>query len=118
MNLKNLVTKITSLVLIFAGLYQTLLSLNAVFFIYPSLSRTRPSFIIQESLIGKALLLYATMISDGIYGLVLLFKPSQEVKTIHLIAGILLAVFSIFFITKTPFTTNPILNFIKKEALK
>ena len=118
MDIKDFVTKITSLTLVFTGFYQIFLSLNAVFFIYPSFDQTRPSFTIQEGLIEKALLLYATMISDSIYGLALLFKPSQEVKTIHVIIGILLAVFSIFFITQTPFTVDPIFNFLKGQVLK
>lgn len=120
MDLKNLVTKITSFTLIFFGLYQILLSLNAIFFIYPHLisRHAYSSLIIQEGLIEKALLLYAMMVTNGIYGIALLLKPSREVEIIHILFGLLLTVVSIIFITKTSFTTDPIFNFLKQLIIE
>ncbi|MBL7150524.1 hypothetical protein ISS86_01185 [Candidatus Microgenomates bacterium] len=113
-DLKSFAAKITSLVLIFSGLYQTFLSLNAIFFIYPHLNpnQARSSLVIQSGFIEKALLLYATMLIDGIYGAILLFKSSKEIEILHILIGIVLVIFSLFFITKTPFTTDPIFNYI------
>lgn len=119
MELKPLFTRIISLFLIFFGLYQILLSTKAIFFVYPYLSPTDLGFssIIQEGLIEKALLLYATMIIDGIYGITLLLKPIKEVEIIHLILGILIGIASVISITKTPFTTDPIFNFLRSLLL-
>lgn len=113
MDLKHLAAKVTSLALIVSGLYQILLSLNAIFFIYPHLSPSgREVFIIQEGLIEKALILYVLMVTSGIYGVILLFKPREEVKLIHILSGILIFIFSIFFVVQTPFTTDPIMQFL------
>lgn len=116
MELKDFVTKITSLALIFSGIYQIFLSLNAIFFIYPHLNPgyVHSSPVTQRGLIEKALLLYVTMVISGVYGIALLLKPSKEVEIIHIILGILLTVASIFLITKTPFTTDPMQQFLLK----
>ena len=114
-DLKSFAAKITSLILIFSGLYQTFLSLNAIFFIYPhlNLSQARSSLVIQSGFIEKALLLYTTMLVDSVYGATLLFKQSKEIEILHILIGIVLVMFSLFFITKTPFTTDPILQFLE-----
>jgi len=112
-NLKNIITKLTSFILLFSGAYQTLLSLNAIFFIYPHLNPHQEEVIIKEGLIEKAFLLFATMVVDGIYGIILLIKPSKKIEVIHLIAGMVLIVVSFFFITQTPFTTDPLSNLIR-----
>lgn len=114
MGRKHLLTKAISIILIASGLYQIFLSLNAIFFIYPRLhpgQETAP-LIIQEGLVEKALLLYAMMIVDGIYGVALLFKPTEQVKMAHLAVGILIISISVFFITKTPFTSDPLIEFL------
>ena len=115
MDLKHILTRIVSVILILSGFYHLFLSINAIFFIYPDLhpNNYRASLILQKGLIEKALLLYAVMILNGSYGLALLFKPSQEVKIIHTIIGIFITTASVFFITKTPFTTDPIIDMLK-----
>ncbi len=117
MDLKRIITRITSVFLIFSGVYTTFLSLNAIFFIYPYLSPANPrvSLLIQEGLVEKAILIYLIMVVDGAYGLMLLFKPRQEIKIIHTIVGILIVIASLFFIIQTPFTTDPFLNFLKQQ---
>lgn len=117
MELKDFAQKIISFILILSGIYQIFLSFNAIFFIYPQLvpSQRRFSYLTEMGLTDKALLLYATMIIDGIYGLGLLLKPSREVEIFHLVFGAVLAIVSIFFITKTPFTINPITEFVLNQ---
>lgn len=67
MSLKYLSAKLTSIALIFLGAYQILLSLTAIFFIYPYLNPYgRDALIIQERLIEKALILYASMVASRI----------------------------------------------------
>lgn len=112
-SLKQLATKLTSLALIILSSYQILLSITAIFFIYPYLyPYGREAIIIQEGLVEKALILYASMVASGIYGVTLLFKPTEKVKIIHLLAGILIFIFSLFFVTQTPFTTDPLQQFL------
>jgi len=112
---KYILTKFVSITLILSGFYHLFLSINAIFFIYPDLhpNNYRTSLILQKGLIEKALLIYAVMIVNGTYGLSLLFKSSQEVKIIHTIIGIFIAIASVFFITKTPFTTDPVVDRLK-----
>ena len=119
MDFKHILTRIVSVILILSGFYHLFLSINAIFFIYPDLhpDNYRASLILQKGLIEKALLIYAVMIVNSTYGLALLLKPSQEVKIIHAIIGVFIAIASVFFITKTPFTTDPIFNFIKEIFL-
>lgn len=114
MNWKNLATKIVSLLLIAVGLYQVFLSLKAIFFIYPQLGPEIKYFppSAREGLIEKAIILYASMLIDGAYGTALLLKPSKEIKAIHLLAGLLIAIASIFFVTKTSLTTDPVIDFL------
>lgn len=116
MDLKHLLAKALSILLILSGIYQILLSFNAIFFIYPYLTDYqgyRP-FWIEEGLIEKALLLYAIMVVNGIYGVALLFKPPQEVKIIHILGGVLIFIGSAFFVIQTPFTTDPVQQFLLK----
>jgi hypothetical protein len=114
MDYKNFVAKTVSIILILSTVYQILLSINAIFFLYPELisGNHQVSLRLEMGLADKALLLYATMIVDGAYGLGLLLKPSREVEIFHIVLGAILAILSIFFITKTPFTTDPIFNFL------
>lgn len=113
MDLKQLAAKLTSSALIILGSYQILLSITAIFFVYPYLyPYGREAIIIQEGLIEKGLILYASMVVSGIYGVLLLFKPTEKVKIIHLLAGILIFIVSLFFVTQTPFTTDPLQQFL------
>lgn len=116
MDLKHLLAKVISILLILFGIYQIFLSLNAIFFIYPHLTDYQGYHLlwIEEGLIEKALLLYATMVVNGIYGVVLLFKPIQEVKIIHIFGGIAIFIVSVFFVVQTSFTTDPLQQFLLK----
>jgi len=98
MDLKHFAAKFTSLALIAWGAFQVLLSFNAIFFIYPHLNpRGGGAFFIQEGLIEKALTLYASMVASGLYGFLLLFKPEEKVKIVHILFGVLILAGSVFF---------------------
>lgn len=102
-----------SVSLIVAGFYNILLSVNTLLFIYPHLNiNSQTALTIEAGLIDKALIIYFTMIIDSGYGLALLFKPMAKIKTFHLLIGALIFIISIFLITKTPFTTNPVVDSI------
>jgi len=114
-DLKHLAAKLTSLALIISGAYQTLLSLNAIFFIYPHLApQGQEIYFIQEGLIEKALILYVSMVISGFYGVTLLFKPPEKIKIIHILSGMAIFIGSTFFVTQTPFTTDPVQQFLFK----
>lgn len=117
--LKDIFTKVLSVLLLIAGTYHFLLSSLFILFIYPRSLGTHKfiPFTLQESLIEKALVLYFTTIIEGIYGLSLLIRPREKVSVLHLLAGIAIFIFSIFFITQTRLTTDPLLV-IFKEVLK
>ncbi|MFC1727115.1 hypothetical protein ACFL0Y_01200 [Patescibacteria group bacterium] len=112
MDLKSLLAKIISVFLLIFSAYQTLLSINAIFFIYPNLDfQGQERFLIQTGLLDKALLIYISMITSGTYGFALLLKPTSKLKIIHIVSGILVFALSVFFVTKTPFTTDPMLEY-------
>lgn len=114
MQFKPLSARIISIALIIFSLYQTFLSLNSIFFIYPQLNPGgQDSQLIQTGLVEKAFLIYLSMIASGVYGAFLLFRPKEEVKFIQIISGVLIFLISFFFVVKTPFTTDPIFNFLK-----
>lgn len=114
MDLKHTLAKITSVFLIGSSIYQTFLSLNAIFFIYPNLEIDGPNrFTLQTGLIEKALVLYVSMIAAGIYGLALLFRPIEKVNLINIGLGLVIFFFSVFFVSQTPFTYDPLVSFIK-----
>ena len=116
MTWKKLVVNILSFFLILVGGYQMIFSLQRIFFLYPHLhpSSWRHSLLLQEGLIEKAFILYLTMVVDGFYGLSLLFKPIEKIKLAHLIAGLLIALFSVSFITETSLTTDPLMKEIRQ----
>lgn len=105
---KKLLAKIVSIGMIAFSVYQIFLSLNAIFFIYPKLEAVGPgSTIIEEGLVEKAILIYVSMFTNGLYGTVLFLKPSEKIKIFHIVTGILIFVGSIFFVVETPFTSGP-----------
>lgn len=105
--------------MIASGLYQILLSINAIFFIYPNLHpEGKEALLIQEGLIEKAIIIYASVIANSVYGTILLFKPEEEVKVIDILFGIVIFAGSIFFVTKTPFTTDPVIEYLKQLIFK
>jgi hypothetical protein len=109
MAFKQIAAKITSVALIIFSLYQMVFSLNAIFFIYPHLSEGQnPSYNLQQGLIEKAIVLYVTMITSGIFGFILFFKPAEKVKTIHILLGIIVFAISAYFSIQTPFSTDPL----------
>lgn len=118
MGLKKILARLVSILLIVLGLFNTLLSVQAIFFIYPKLRiDIRTPIDIQAGLVEKALVLYLTMVVDGTYGLVLLLKPAEKIKTIHIVIGFLIFVASIFFVSKTSFTTNPVIDLISEGVI-
>lgn len=114
MDLKHFLVKALSILLILSGIYQVFLSLNAIFFIYPYYASNYGYHLlwVEEGLVEKALILYATMIANGMYGVTLLFKPIREVKIAHIFIGILIFLGSAFFISQNPITTDPIQRFL------
>ena len=119
MSLRRILTKITSIAMVLFSLYQIFLSMNAIFFIYPNLQpQGYEALVVQEGLIEKAIILYISMITNGIYGTILLFKPEEEVKFIHIIFGIIIFFVSLFFVTKTPFTSDPIIEYLMSLVFK
>jgi hypothetical protein len=63
---------------------------------------------IEAGLIEKALILYVTMVASGVFGSILLLKPSSKVKTFHIVLGILIFIISALFTTKTSFNSDPL----------
>lgn len=113
MDLKTASAKIVSFFLLLSSLYQTLLSVNAIFFIYPNLIVNHQNqYRIEEGLIEKAIILYATMLTGGLYGLSLLLKPSDKLKFVHIFSGLIIFFVSVFFVSRTPFTTDPVQNLL------
>jgi len=112
---KKTLAKIISFGLILFSFYQIWLSLQAIFFIYPKLQfHQTNSLILEEGLVEKALLIYASMITSGLYGMLLFFKPSEKIKLIHIFTGIVIFIASLFFVVETPFTTGPIRRLINQ----
>lgn len=116
MDLKHFLVKALSILLILSGIYQIFLSLKAIFFVYPYYANNygyRP-FWVEEGLVEKALILYLTMVVNGMYGITLLFKPAREVRIAHIFVGILIFLGSVFFISRNPITTDPVQQFLLK----
>ncbi len=116
MSFKRIFSRLVSFSLIGAGLYQILYSSSLIFFVYPKLkiSQDTGGLLIQEGLIEKAIIYWLMMAVNGFYGFFLLFKPEEEIRLYHLVAGVAVSVFSIFFIVRTPLTTGPILFLLQK----
>ena len=84
MDLKHTLAKIVSGSLILFAAYQTLISFYSIFFIYPKLNTfNQKNYLIQEGLIEKALIIYFSMVVSGLYGVILLFKPSSKLNFNH-----------------------------------
>ena len=113
MSFKHKVSRLISFVLIGTGLYQTIYSSLLILFVYPKLNtiHTTSSILLKEGLVEKAIIYWLIIITDGLYGFFLLFNVKEKAEIIHLIVGIIISVFSIFFITQTPITGSPI-NFL------
>lgn len=115
MSLKRFFSKSLSFILIGAGLYKMLYSVLLIFFVYPQLSTGQDpmSLLIQEGLIEKVIIYWLMMILDGVFGFFLLFKPEEEIRIFHLVAGAIISIASVFFIVRTPLTTDPIFFFLQ-----
>lgn len=109
---KHKFAKLTSVLLIGTGLYQIIYSAILLVFVYPHLkfSVGESGILLHESLIEKALVYYASMIVNGIYGFSLLFKPKEEVTYLQIIGGMIIFALGILFVTRTEVTTDPIIN--------
>lgn len=112
MDWKNRFAKLTSVLLIGTGVYQIIYSTILLVFVYPHLKFGfgESSILLYESLIEKALVYYASMIVNGIYGASLLFKPKEEITYLQIIGGLIIFALGVFFVTRTEVTTDPIIN--------
>lgn len=108
--MKKTFAKLISFLLIIFGIYHIVLSLVAIFIIYPQTlgSQKLVPFDLQESLVEKAIIIYISTAIDGLYGFSLLVKPAEKIKTVHLLAGMIIFVFSFFFVTRTRLTNDPL----------
>jgi len=109
---KHKLAKLTSFLLIGIGLYQILYSTLLLVLVYPQLKfgQGYSGVILYESLIEKALVYYASMMINGLYGMSLWFKPKEKLTYLHIIGGLFIFALSIFFVTKTKVTTDPMVN--------
>ena len=114
MDFKHKLAKLVSFLLIGVGLYHVFYSISLLFFVYPhlSISQDKAGLLIQQGLLQKAIIYYFSMLVNGLYGYFLFFKPKEEIETYHIVAGIIISVFSVFFIARTPLTTDPVLQFL------
>lgn len=108
--MKKFITKLLSIILIIFGFYHIVISIFSIFYLYPRVLNSTESITwrLQESLVEKAFILYLSTIINGLYGLTLLLRPPEKVKTVHLLAGMVLVIFSFFFVTRTELTTDPV----------
>ena len=120
MDWKHRLSRLTSILLIGSGVYQVIYSSVLIIFVYPHLKSSvgESGILLYESLIEKALVYYASMIVNGIYGISLLFKPKEEVTYLQIIGGLIVFALGILFITRTEATADPIINlFIRAVKL-
>lgn len=116
MDLKHKVSKLISILLILVGFFHLAYSTYLLVFFYPNMSlpQGKLGLSIQRSLIEKALVMYLNLVVDGIYGLVLLTKPKEEIKVLHILLGAVVLAVSTFFMIQTPLTAIPILGFLNQ----
>jgi len=114
--IKKFFSNLISLSLIGFGLYQVFYTANLLFFVYPNLKidLVRTNWLWQEGLVEKAIVYWISMIFDAFYGIFLLFKHEEEVNLFHLAAGVLIGIFSFFFVKRTPLTISPVEQMILK----
>lgn len=114
MDWKYKVGKLTSVLLIGFGIYQIIYSTILLILVYPNLdlSQGYSSVLLYESLIEKALVYYASMIINGIYGMSLLFKKKEELTYLQILGGLIIFGLGVFFVTKTEITSNPIVDLL------
>lgn len=120
MDWKHKLAKFTSVLLIGSGVYQVIYSSVLIIFVYPHLKfgMGESGVLLYESMIEKALVYYASMIISGIYGISLLFKSKEEVTYLQIVGGLIVFILSVFFVTRTEVTTDPIVDlFIRAVAL-
>lgn len=113
MDWKHKLAKLTSFLLIGFGIYQIFYSTLLLLFVYPHLDfdKSYSGILLYESLIEKALVYYASMIVNGIYGTSLLFKPREKLTYLQIVGGLFIFGLGILFVTKTEVTTDPIVDF-------
>lgn len=116
MDWKHRLSRLTSILLIGSGVYQVIYSSALIIFVYPHLKFGfgESGILLYESLIEKALVYYASMIVNGIYGFSLLFKPKEEVTYLQIIGGMIIFALGILFVTRTEITTDPIIKLFLK----
>ncbi|MBN1263380.1 MAG: hypothetical protein JW991_03400 [Candidatus Pacebacteria bacterium] len=107
---RKIISTILSSLLILFGVYNLIFSVILIFFVYPQVFDS-PRLLgpaLQESLIEKAITIYLSTVIDGFYGVALFLKPSEKIKIIHLVAAFLIFVYSVFFVTQSNLTRNPL----------
>ena len=110
MSFKKLISKILSWAMIGTGIYQILYSIFLMFFVYPHYqgsSEINPE-IIGRSLLEKGIVMYLSLILNTTLGLALLFTPEHKLRFYQIFIGVLLLGLTLFYVTSTPLTTNPI----------
>lgn len=120
MDWKHKSARLTSILLIGFGIYQLIYSSVLLVFVYPHLKfgAGKSSLLLYESLIEKALVYYASMIINGIYGISLLFKSREEITYLQTVGGLVIFALGVLFVTRTEVTTDPIVNlFIRAVEL-
>lgn len=112
MDLKHFFSKLISATLIGTTLFEVFYSASLIFLVYPQIeiSQNFWGLLIQQSLIEKAIVYWFLIVIQGIYGFFLLFKPKEEIEVYQLVAGVIISVFAIFFVVKTPLTINPLID--------
>ncbi|KPJ70984.1 hypothetical protein AMJ51_00370 [Microgenomates bacterium DG_75] len=116
MDWKHGLAKLTSILLIGMGLWQVFYSTGLLLFVYPSLKfgGGDSSYLLYVGLIEKAIVNYLAMIISGVYGVTLLFKPKEKLTYFQIAGGLVIFGFTVFFVTRTPVTTDPFIElFIK-----
>ncbi|HUV42338.1 MAG TPA: hypothetical protein VMY36_00270 [Patescibacteria group bacterium] len=106
--------KITSILLIGTGLYQIFYSTVLLIFVYPQLKfgSGQSGTLLYEGLVEKAIVYYLAMAINGFYGLALMFKSEEELTYFQILGGLIIFSLSVFFITKTPVTNDPIFKWL------
>lgn len=114
MSWKQKLAKLTSILLIGNVIYQIVYSTILLIFVYPHLQfrAGMTGLILYESMIEKAIIYYISIVISGIYGVALFFKPKEQLTSIQIIGGLIIFFLTVFFVTKSSVTADPILDFI------
>ena len=118
MDFKRFFRKIIPLILVLGGLFQIIHSSVFVFLVYPQIN---PSYdelglLIEKALTEKAAFYFVSMILQNGYGATLIAKDEKDIKTYQLIIGAIIFILSLFLVTESPLTSNPLTEFLKNGS--